>query len=625
METAIHLERASIAQWLLLWEVFEAISGMDRCRPISDVVAWKEALDAAATSLNHSTFRHSLRANTREAAVADALRTLSRKGYTIRVDGQGGRLTSRGYEQVCARIEKKIKNVGGAYAANALLSLMQQVGRVHDGSLLHARTPTMLDERSKSGTPWHYIYTLALKHFDAPPTKVNPQSVLQAMEDLTRSMAAALDVEPHSSFENMSISGASVSGVLYDSVIYDELFAFPQWQPAAAESLLPMWLSALHEEGCKFPFVPETTWSTLADRLLTRSRPSMLVSIKPLDLTSTALSPAEASRLLELIGASAEQLNSGYRTPSDNAKRTSTLYPAIRTKPNEYALQPTGIAARAFCERLYSLMRDEADDDLENRMGRALERLTAKTLEKFGASPTIVNGIYDGEKRSEHFEVDIAVETPDRIFLIECTKKPLTTAARGGSTLHVLNDLEGSFLKLLQQVARHEAVLRTKGEIVFRDGQVLRLNGRPVEKICVSLFDHGSLQDRSFTISLIERLAGTQLSADHPNAASSIIRMNKRLKRLNASLNSIIDASSDAPDRALFRFAMSTWWLSIDQLYYLCHKGDGLWNGLERVRHLTSRSGDLIYEVRRVSNLNQVGQALFEVTRSMDSRAMLEH
>jgi hypothetical protein len=598
---------------------------MDRCQPISNVTAWKEALDAAATSLSQSTFRHSFRVNTREAVVADALRNLSRKGYTIRLDGQGGRLTGRGYEQVCARIEKKIKSVGGAYAANTLLSLMQQLGRVHDGSLLHARTPSMLNERSKAGTPWHYIYTLALKHLAVAPTKVNPQPVLQAMEDLARSMAATLDVEPHSSFENMSISGASVSGVLYESVIYDELFAFPQWQPLAAESLLPMWLSALHEEGCKFPFVPETTWSILADRLLTRSRPSMLVSIKPLDLTSTALSPAEASRLLELISASAEQLNSGYRTPSDNAKRTSALYPAIRTKPNEYALQPTGIAARAFCERLYSLMRDEADDDLENRMGRALERLTVKTLEKFDASPNIVNGIYEGEKRSERFEVDIAVETPDRIFLVECTKKPLTTAARGGSTLHVLNDLEGSFLKLLQQVAHHEAVLRTKGEIVFRNGQVLRLNGRPVEKICVSLFDHGSLQDRSFTISLIERLAGAQLSADHPDAASSVTRTNRRLKLLNASLKSIVESSPEAPDRALFRFAMSTWWLSIDQLYYLCHKGGGLWNGLERVRHLTSRSGDLIYEIRRISNLNQVGQALFEVTRSMDSRAILEH
>jgi hypothetical protein len=204
-------------------------------------------------------------------------------------------------------------------------------------------------------------------------------------------------------------------------------------------------------------------------------------------------------------------------------------------------------------------MRDEGDPELANKMGRALERLTVATLRQFDAAPTVVNGLYAVRGRRKQLEVDIVVETPDRIFLFECSKKSLTTTARGGNTLDVMRDLEASFLKLLQQLARHEANLRSNGEIAFITGQALKLKDRPIEKICVSLFDHGSLQNRDLTIGLIEAAAGAQLNSGHPMANAVISLANKRLRDINTSLKTIIDVSADSVSRILTRFALSTW------------------------------------------------------------------
>jgi hypothetical protein len=123
-------------------------------------------------------------------------------------------------------------------------------------------------------------------------------------------------------------------------------------------------------------------------------------------------------------------------------------------------------------------MREGGDVEIHKKMGKALERVTVKVLAEFGLHPTIFNGEYAGKWKGGPPEVDIALETDERIFLIECTKKPLTTAARGGSTISALQDLDGSFLKLLQQLARHEAELRTKGAISFADEGV-RIEGTP--------------------------------------------------------------------------------------------------------------------------------------------------
>lgn len=541
-----------------------------------------------------------------------------------RVDERGPWIVPSHYDRLCKRIDKKVQRAGGLRVANALLGLMSNVGRVQDSSLIHARTPQMSARRQpEPGTPWHYLYSLAMKHLGVPTKSADVSNVIQPIYDLSRILAAALNVEPHSSFEGISIGGANFAKTLNDTLVYDEMFAFPQWQPLAARTLLPNWFSALEAEGCTLPSASSADWSALAAGLLVHSHPNAVVPVQSADLTGHGLSHATAERLFAACCATSTNANTTYSRPSDTAFRTSNTYPILRGERGRTFVQPRGVVARALCERIYALMRHEAVADLENRMGRALERLTASILQSAGHSIALRGGKYANPQGGNDLEVDLAVETPERIYLFECKKKALTSAARRGETLASLRDLEKSFLSGLQQLARHEAALRSRRDINFRDGTVISLGGRTVEKFCISLFDHGSMQYRDMTMAMLELLVGCRITIDDVRASEVEAAVNKRLRCIHTSLRSIIDTQEGSEDAIVHSFAMSTWWLSVDQLQYAILKGGDLWSGIERVRHLTRSSGDLIYDIVTTARLNEVEGALFSLSKKMNNRSLV--
>ena len=624
LEVAVHLGEVDVRAWQLLYVIFESLCGADRCRPIRERNAWATALEQGVEAINLHWFRHNMIGGSREQVVADAIRQLRTKGFRAAIDGHGSRLPASEYLRLCRRIEKKIEKVGGLHVANALLDLMQRVGRVRDGSLIHARTPQMVaTRRTEAGTPWHFLYSLAVKHAGRATRTRAVEATLQSMEECARLLAAVIDVEPHSSYENMSIAGSAIAEVLNDTLVYDEMFAFPQWQPVAADTLVPAWFTALNDEGCTFPVGSAEQWTNFGTSLLKRSQPSSLAPIRDRDFVSPGLPLVQARRLFLACCARSADLNRKYKTPSGTSTRTASYFPILPAANAITVAQPKGIAARALCERVYSLMREAGVPDLENRMGRALERLTAHVLQNGGHVLTVQGGFYANPDGGADLEIDLAVETDERVWLFECKKKPLTNASRRGETLAALRDLNASFLRSVQQLARHEAALRSKGTLTFRDGSSLFLGERSVEKFCISLFDHGSLQHRDMTMALLELFIGRQLSIDDPAARPLQETINRRLLSIDGSLRQILDSQEGDDGRLIFAFAMSTWWLSIDQLQYAI-SGDGdLWSGISRIRHLTRRSGDMIYDMLTTKRLNEVGEALFDVNKRMDNRSLL--
>ncbi|MBL4731346.1 MAG: hypothetical protein JKY82_01915 [Rhizobiaceae bacterium] len=622
-ETAVFLKKIHADQLLILSEVLEALREVDRIVLFSEADKWRQAFEQIVIYMRGCSFRHNSTGADREQLLGEAFRALSRKGFSYRIDGRGVSLTERSYSAVCYRIEKKIKRVGGEHVANAMLNLMHKSGRVEDGTLIHARTPTSWGGSARSGTPWHYIYSLALKYIATTPKARNSEPILEQMEELSVSLAATLDVEPHSSYENLSLSPPSLVGVLYETVIYDELFAFPQWQPIASKNLLPLWIDALSAEECIFPIATAEEWKAFGLNLLRCAADHELVVVTRTHLHSHGISASVSNLLTIANSAPNDGVNQAFETPSDTLQRTASTYPILPASGNNLALQPKSIVGRAFCECLYLAMRNAEVPDLENKMGKALERLTKVVFEKAGFAVCVTGETYHNDVMEKNLEVDLVIETKDRIFLVECTKKSLTNRARAGHTLDGLRDLGESFVKLTQQLSQHEAHIRVGGKIQFNNGQTINLAGRSIEKVAINLFDHGSLQNRDMTMGFIEALAGAHMQSDDLSSKKIILKFNQRLANLSEALVAIVNTHPDGPDRGLFRFAMSSWWLSIDQLQYLALKEGDLWKSMQRVRHMTAKSGDLVYELRRVMNMNEVGNAIFEKCKEMDNRGVL--
>ena len=174
-------------------------------------------------------------------------------------------------------------------------------------------------------------------------------------------------------------------------------------------------------------------------------------------------------------------------------------------------------------------------------------------------------------------------------------------------------------------MAGHEARLVSDGHITLLDGRKLTLDGREIEKIGINLFDHGSMQSRDVTKQIIEILVNNKLSSDDPREREFLKKVNNLLEKFANSVRIIVDADEQDCEEnwSLHKFEMATWWLSIDQLYYVCETGGGLWEGLLPIRHFTRRSGDLVYESMCARALGPNSNAVTEYAKRTDSQVIV--
>ena len=278
VEIAVHLGEADEYDWLLLNQVREVTRNFKFCASLKEKGAWLSALNHAAQAINNAHYRHSLNYADREALVARELSGLEGEKIKYDLNMQGGYLPQKDFKKLCLKIEKKIISVGGEQSANLLLNLAQRSGRVLDESLLHARVTTSWQGKQRVGTPWHYIYSLCLKHLDKPPKSKNVKQDLEKMENLAMAMAASLNIESHSAYEHISVDVHSSLYVLQETLLYDELWAFPQWQPSAAKYLVKKWIDALLKEGVILPHYSQTIWDEIVDKIYTISHPYIIAT-----------------------------------------------------------------------------------------------------------------------------------------------------------------------------------------------------------------------------------------------------------------------------------------------------------------------------------------------------------
>jgi hypothetical protein len=627
LAVAMHMERVGPEHWRRMGYVRDCVAREKAVAPFSNTVAWRSALATAARVVSDGSPYDGVA--TRQASVAQALTFFEQHGHSAIVDGHGARLSHSAYNATCKKILKHVHAAGGEHFANTLLRGMSETGRIIDGSFTSARL-TMSGQEQAAETPFHYLYNLAFANIDVSPCSSDPLPHILKAEKWARHFAAALDVQPHSVYENTQLPSVLFERVLRETAVYDELFALPQWQPVAARTLVEEYIRSLANAGCEFPIVGHEVWIALW-RFLNGACDATSLTTLAVGRLMAAIQDVSALSLLEMIKAlgGRASANRGYRTPSDAALKNATAFPLIELSDGRLILHPRPIMARSFVERLQILIREQSTarattksevGRFETKLGDALEKLTAAVLDDAGEKVTVMGGRYFPERKGSEREIDLVVETPARIFLFECKRKALTSGARAGGLHPLFLDLTRSFLAMQAQLARHEASLRQNGKIEFLNGYVLELHERKVERIAVSLFDHGALQDRGMVMPLLERVIGHTVTSSGPGSGDLAGEMNKHLGILTSSVKSILSSN---PERDFHGFLMATWWLSIDQLQYLCGNGKGLNDGLGRLRHLTTRSGDVVWENHRTRNLNVVGEALLDLTRRMDNRAVI--
>lgn len=578
-----------------LYVICDAMRQVPWLSPLEETAAWKRAMRLALSAADRWDIgKHSREIFSREQAVVAAFKRLENRGYDYKLTDQGLVLETKAFRRLTERIDKIVLQLGGIGVIRNVLMMQSRLQRHFDGAFLCGRNLQQIPAPRMPSMPWHYLLQLGIKHLRQQPRSRSAEDDWALLLELSRDLCATFDVEPYSSLEGLEIVASGLQDSLQDLVLYDEIFGFHQWQPKHAKALLDSWLSEMGPRGFEVSG-GAATWQAMTAALMTAA-----TDVQCKIITPDSLGPAvpEAAALLRRLAKGSREANRVYVTPLDAAKRTSLYFPIYEVAKDQYMLLPRAFLARAMYEWLYKELREAAAPKLETAMGEALERLVELAVAQTAHVRLIAGRKYRSKTLKKELEVDLIAESADRIFLIECKKKALTNAARGGQPLYTLVDLTASLFAMLLQLARHETELQRNGKIVFIDGTVLECQGREIEKIAVTPLDYGSLQDRLFIGSIMRGLFGQQVSTKSQPHQDHVSKINRVLADLSRQVTELANETAAGDiNHVLHDSAIETWWLSIDMLQYLCGENGNLWAALRPLRHLSFRTGHLMTEI----------------------------
>ncbi|HHQ4600635.1 TPA: hypothetical protein ACSP82_001511, partial [Aeromonas veronii] len=309
--------------------------------------------------------------------------------------------------------------------------------------------------------------------------------------------------------------------------------------------------------------------------------------------------------LLNELSFTPDEINNGYLKPDDIKKRNYFEKPFIYNN-GEYTYINPIFNNFGFYATLQKKFAEKGADG--NVMGKAIESFVEKLFIDSGI--TFISGKkYNIAKEvarelsinSTERECDFIIETEGTIFLIELKRKTLTSQARSGNILQSTIDLAQSFLHPLAQTGCHEYLLRRDGEINFKDGTKLKLLGRDIERIALSMFGFFGVQDGVFIHQLLNSLINTKIDS---NNEKEDIKINKHLDELNSQYKTSIFQSVYGiyQNNPFFNCRF----FSAPQLMELlsnCHGNEDFKTEINRTRHVTTGSKDWFREYQYIRNL----------------------
>jgi hypothetical protein len=262
---------------------------------------------------------------------------------------------------------------------------------------------------------------------------------------------------------------------------------------------------------------------------------------------------------------------------------------------DRYLLPDRLVAGPAFYEAIAAAYRPRVGRDFESVVGKeGLEGAIRALLQEHGIA------YFAGGYGTEDLECDAVFESRSAVVFIEAKKKGLTRRALAGDAEKVLIDVSSSVLAAHAQLARHELSLRSNGEMRFEDGKVLRLEGRDVIRVGITLLDLGSFQDKVVLGKMIRLLRGARLRSTRQMTDAdrkSVEAFGKTADSLLQSYDALDALDPDWTRRE--RFGLKSY--SLPQFMVLLSDApspDALVVNLTVDTHLTTSTGDWLAEYR---------------------------
>lgn len=492
-----------------------------RAYPLSEAIRWSDAITVAKAyntdypgdyCLDEARMR---RHYCREYNVAEAAKRLSLAGFGfIRVGGLI-RMGADEVRRIGERIESLRQQIDGTTFGRVLF---QALLSRYDHSLERyglGRDLSSVGRDRPASIPVGYLFQLAAKSIGhkAESERPHPEAIVDLV-NLACDLATLYDAEPYLTIEALAIADVEIPSFLRDVVLFDQVFTTSQLRPSHASTIVRYLFAPVND-----PAIQRELGFAIDDYLNVMDTIFKLVrflrgpaTLRVEDVvSSTGIELRTLENVLGVLAHSQGSVNREYLLPSDADKANYMFRPLVRTSASDLALLDGTCNAPAFYEALAARLR-ELGLNVEQRVGVGVEALVHQQFSQHNIP--VIRGKY--RAAGVNGECDAVIASRETLMFLELKKKALTRASKSGDPVQVLIDLSRSLVDCQLQLGGHEILIRREGRIQFEGGQVLELDGRGIERIALTLFDFGGLQDRLVLKHFLNLMTRASFEADSP-------------------------------------------------------------------------------------------------------------
>lgn len=507
--------------------------------------------------------------------------------------------------------------MGGLYVASRIFA---SIANLYDPKqeryhLVQRSSPT---GNGQPQVPFGYLLQLAAKHVADP---VSPSKACwQRLIALATQYATILDVQNYTPNIWRRMDAKQSLAFLQDTALSDALFRLPQVRGSDVPKILAgvlkdFDLDRSYGRGWTINSVLSVTKAILEHTM--DKRGPVILDMPAIVRLCDGMSEERIAIITEdvlshsLLGPNA-RFSKATDAPRPGVPKDQQVgmdlifHPLLRVGHGRYAILDHSTSAPAFIEALLAALRAEYRRldkriELDDRIGRPLERFVAAELQVRGISNVRRDYIADGEDG----ECDLVVESEKTIFFLEFKKKALTRAGQAGVDANLILDLAASALEAQVQAGWHEVRIKRKGFLdLTADGATYRLElrGRSVERLALSFLDFGSFQDRLLIQQFLAANLGAQYTVSAPSLSSKFDRLNKYLEALRNQTEELLDGK-----QVPWPF-YNCWFLSVPQLLVLLddvHDVQAFHHVFFSKRGMTLDVSDLYYFHSRYGKVQQ--------------------
>lgn len=421
-------------------------------------------------------------------------------------------------EESYDRINRLIGDICASTGGQKLIAdLAKKLGKVYIPKLKRFkehRNVSLTGHPPGPAIPFGYLVALTAKYANKKGIKNNNES--ENLFQLTTSLVTIFEIQPYSQWETFHLPNESILKFVRDNILYDNLAGLHQTNHNYARDFINYIRTAYKDsEITSFGTnVREISKAALATLSLAKTKSYKYASEN--EIIKKAKIPEEKTKLIleNLLSAPA---NIELDFPPSSLNIDHYFKPAIAANKN-YIIYPKSISAlgciNAVCR---SITHPDEVHSSENEkvLGLKIEDFLREAMKSKGIK--VIHGKHY-ISRGHVLESDMICEDDNTIYIFETKKKALTRKAQSGNEADVLKDLADSILATQRQAMRLQSELKKHGRLTLKSDnkeRTIHWNNKKVKIISVSFHDFGAVQDKVFTMKLLQ--AAMQIDVHHPD------------------------------------------------------------------------------------------------------------